>query len=328
MTMRIRSLIVVLALLSAPAWAGSSGGTSGGAGTIGGTLTATDNVLMRTDGTGGLTAQGSNLTCSDVSGVTTTLATITPAATTGASVAGQSLAITASPAVASTDTAGAAAGGAVTITAGAAARNASGNADGGSIFLDPGTAIGTGVAGLVEFGPTLGAGIRGLGAGSGLEIKSGSGGAYYYANLSAANIQASRYDGAANLYTGLTTDPSKIFFQNDTAIVRNAAGVLKVTDNSTGIRGLLGGGAAVASATAMPVPTGRVFHVTGTTTITSITSTNFQSGACVTLIFDGILTFTDGSNLKLAGDFVTTADDTISLCYDGTSWFETSRAVN
>jgi hypothetical protein len=114
----------------------------------------------------------------------------------------------------------------------------------------------------------------------------------------------------------------------DTGLAKVSAGVIRATDGSTGIRGFLGGGAAVASATAMPVPTGRVFHVTGTTTITSITSTNFQSGACVTLIFDGILTFTDGSNLKLAGDFVTSADDTISLCYDGSNWYETGRSVN
>ena len=85
---------------------------------------------------------------------------------------------------------------------------------------------------------------------------------------------------------------------------------------------------AVASAAALPLPTGQVFHVTGTTNITSITSTNFLAGVCVTLIFDGALTFTDGSNLRLAGNFVTTADDTISLCYDGTNWFETARAIN
>ena len=120
-----------------------------GDGTIGGTLGATDNGVCRADGTGGVTAQGSPLTLSDVSGVTTTLATITPAATTGASVAGQSLAITASPAVASTDTAGAAAGGSITITAGAAARNASGNAAGGGINLVTGAGIGTGAYGSV-----------------------------------------------------------------------------------------------------------------------------------------------------------------------------------
>jgi hypothetical protein len=114
----------------------------------------------------------------------------------------------------------------------------------------------------------------------------------------------------------------------DTALIRNAAGVIKATDGSTGIRGFIGGGTAVASAAALPVPTGRVFHVTGTTSVTSITSTNFQSGVCITLIFDDVLTFTDGSNLVLAGNFVTSANDTISLCYDGTNWFETSRAVN
>ena len=32
---------------------------------------------------------------------------------------------------------------------------------------------------------------------------------------------------------------------------------------------------------------------------------------------DDVLTFTDGNNLKLAGNFVTTADDTITLAYDG-----------
>jgi len=114
----------------------------------------------------------------------------------------------------------------------------------------------------------------------------------------------------------------------DLGYARHAAGVLKITNGSTGIGVLLGGGASVASATAMPVPTGNVFHVTGTTSITSITSTNFVAGTVITLIFDGILTFTDGNNLKLAGNFVTTADDTITLAYDGTNWYEVARAVN
>ena len=104
--------------------------------------------------------------------------------------------------------------------------------------------------------------------------------------------------------------------------------VIKVTDGSTGIRGLLGGGSVVASATALPLPTGRVFHVSGTTTVTSITATNLQAGVVITLIFDGALTFTDGNNLKLAGNFVTTADDTITLAYDGTNFYEVCRSVN
>lgn len=114
----------------------------------------------------------------------------------------------------------------------------------------------------------------------------------------------------------------------DTGLARTSAGVLRVTTTGVPIRALLGGGAAVASASAMPVPTGGVFHVTGTTNITSITSTNFAAGVVVTLIFDGILTFTDGNNLVIAGNFVTTADDTITLAYDGTNWYEVARAVN
>ena len=115
----------------------------------------------------------------------------------------------------------------------------------------------------------------------------------------------------------------------DTRLIKVSAGVVRLANATVGsIRALLGGGAAVASATALPIPTGRVFHVTGTTDITSITSTNFESGAVITLIFDDVLTFTDGNNLKLAGNFVTSADDTITLVYDGSNWYETSRSVN
>lgn len=87
-------------------------------------------------------------------------------------------------------------------------------------------------------------------------------------------------------------------------------------------------GPVVASATALPVPQAETYHISGTTTITSITSTGIQAGTCITLIFDGTLTFTDGSNLKLAGNFTTSADDTITLVYDGTSWFEMCRSAN
>lgn len=86
-------------------------------------------------------------------------------------------------------------------------------------------------------------------------------------------------------------------------------------------------GADVASAAAI-VPTGNVFHVTGTTSITSITATNVPAGTTLTLIFDDALTFTDGNNLKLAGNFSTSADDTITLTYDGTNFYENDRSAN
>ena len=87
-------------------------------------------------------------------------------------------------------------------------------------------------------------------------------------------------------------------------------------------------GGSVASAAALNLPAGRVFHITGTTNVTSITGTAIKPGWVIVLIFDGILTFTDGNNLKLAGNFVTAADSTITLAYDGTNFYECARSVN
>lgn len=82
----------------------------------------------------------------------------------------------------------------------------------------------------------------------------------------------------------------------------------------------------VASAATITVPANaRAALVSGTTGITSITAG--PAGMPLTLIFQGILTVTDGSNLKLAGNFTTAANATLSLISDGTNWIETSRAT-
>ncbi|MBU0977408.1 MAG: hypothetical protein KKD18_03260, partial [Nanoarchaeota archaeon] len=78
----------------------------------------------------------------------------------------------------------------------------------------------------------------------------------------------------------------------------------------------------------LPLLWGENFNVTGTINITSIAAADSISGRTIFLKFEGILTFTDGSNLKLEGDFVTTADDTITLFCDGTDWYEKGRSVN
>lgn len=82
----------------------------------------------------------------------------------------------------------------------------------------------------------------------------------------------------------------------------------------------------VASAGTLTLPFGRVVTVTGTTGITSITAR--PAGDVVTLIFSGILTVTDGSNLKLSANFTTSADDSLTLVSDGTNWIEVSRSAN
>lgn len=89
----------------------------------------------------------------------------------------------------------------------------------------------------------------------------------------------------------------------------------------------LSGIATVASAAAMPVPATATVVVSGTTNITSIASGGYD-GQRVTYIFQSTPTFTDGNNLKIAGNLVATADDTISLVCFGDNWYETGRAVN
>ena len=92
-----------------------------------------------------------------------------------------------------------------------------------------------------------------------------------------------------------------------------------------GVGGAIGG--TVASAGTI-TPTGNLFHVSGTTTITSINASNVPNAAYLTIIFDGVLTLTDGSNLKLAGNFVTSADDSITLINDNGNFYEVCRSVN
>jgi len=54
-------------------------------------------------------------------------------------------------------------------------------------------------------------------------------------------------------------------------------------------------------------------------------------GQTITILFTtGNFTLKDGANMHLSGgsDFTGSADDTITLIFDGTSWFEVSRSVN
>jgi hypothetical protein len=64
------------------------------------------------------------------------------------------------------------------------------------------------------------------------------------------------------------------------------------------------------------------------TTITNFT--DGKPGQAITVIVDANTTIQSNANIKLAGavNFVGTADDTISLLYDGTTWREMARSVN
>ncbi|HEY6731041.1 MAG TPA: right-handed parallel beta-helix repeat-containing protein [Solirubrobacterales bacterium] len=107
------------------------------------------------------------------------------------------------------------------------------------------------------------------------------------------------------------------------------AGTLPANYHAEANHGASGGLAwrdVASAATVTLPPLGSLFRITGTTNITSLTAS--WNGREVTLRFASTPTFTDGSNLRLAGNLVATADDTITLICDGTNWYEAQRAVN
>lgn len=95
-------------------------------------------------------------------------------------------------------------------------------------------------------------------------------------------------------------------------------------------------GADVASANDITLGQGNYFVVTGTTQINRILGTNWASGSKVTLQFSASLTVTNGTaagssffGFKLAGaaNFSATADDTLTVMFDGAWWREIARTV-
>ena len=90
---------------------------------------------------------------------------------------------------------------------------------------------------------------------------------------------------------------------------------------------LVGYGGTVASAATLTIPqVGTFFQVTGTTNIVSIAASGPATE--ITLQFAGILTVTNGSNIRLNGNFTTVAGSTLRIARLGptsNSWYETSR---
>lgn len=87
----------------------------------------------------------------------------------------------------------------------------------------------------------------------------------------------------------------------------------------------------VSSASTISLPTAHdLVSISGTTSITTI-NTSGHSGRRVTLFFQGALTVVRGSTIILnagLGNFVTTANDTLTLVCDGLYWYEVARSAN
>jgi hypothetical protein len=79
---------------------------------------------------------------------------------------------------------------------------------------------------------------------------------------------------------------------------------------------------------------GNLFVITGTTTINDITTSAWQAGSEITLVFTGVLTVkhnttASGTKMMLAGsvDMTTANHALLTLIYDGTQWQEKSRKI-
>jgi hypothetical protein len=162
-------------------------------------------------------------------------------------------------------------------------------------------------------------------------------------DLSGGQVLVSSKDNAASAIA-LTTNVGT----TETIVVTNTqgtgAGAITLTAAAGGITATVASGKAITlngtanfkqgSNIASPggaeltLGEGNFFLITGTNNITSIAAASSTAGRMVTLIFDGVLTFTDGGNLKLAGNFVTSADDSITLMCNGTNWYEMARSAN
>ena len=86
----------------------------------------------------------------------------------------------------------------------------------------------------------------------------------------------------------------------------------------------------LASSAELQIPIlGTEFTITGATNITSIrASATLSEGRVITLRFNSTPTVVDGGNLVLAGNFVATANDTLTLKNMNGAWLELSRSAN
>lgn len=95
-------------------------------------------------------------------------------------------------------------------------------------------------------------------------------------------------------------------------------------------------GADIASANDITLTSGNYFDITGAVQINRILTTNWQAGSMITLKFDGAPTVSHntaagggyaGILLSGAVNFVASANDTLTLVYDGTYWREIARTI-
>lgn len=161
-------------------------------------------------------------------------------------------------------------------------------------------------------------------------------------NSSALEIQNPTYNGVAGGGTEQITDAATLRIVNSPTQGTNVTLVnrygLLVDGGYSRFDGRMNAakGGNVASAATITLSDGNFFIVTGTTNIDCITTTGWTAGSVAYLDFSGVLTVNDSTggcgantaNVNVSAAYTTTANDTLTIVFDGTNWVELGRSVN
>jgi hypothetical protein len=77
------------------------------------------------------------------------------------------------------------------------------------------------------------------------------------------------------------------------------------------------------------VSSGDIYSTNNTNPTTITTFDNGHAGQVIRIVFtDANTTIAESGNIKLSAAFTSTADDTMTLLFNGANWYELSRSVN
>jgi hypothetical protein len=138
-------------------------------------------------------------------------------------------------------------------------------------------------------------------------------------------LQVLKYDGTVLFQVDKNGVKASADGVGSAATIVSAAGTETLTNKTLTYPKLVRGTTA-ASASSLTLPTnGTIIPISGTTTITTIPA--HAAGAWVILEFSNAgCQITNGSNLKLRGNYVSRAGGTLSLECDGVNWDEIGRS--
>jgi hypothetical protein len=167
--------------------------------------------------------------------------------------------------------------------------------------------------------------IAGTG-GSGIVI-GGTGTGY---NLNVSVEKTGVYTPAYGVYLSGTVDEVSITgrFKGTTSDIKNDSTGRNIRIGNVVTDKMMSSVAANGSGVlAIPLSQNAVF-LNGPTNVTSIDSKSAWVGRTLSIISNASVSVIDGNNLKLTGNWVSSASSTLSLVCDGINWYEVSRSTN